>query len=73
MEIDHEIVSTVILLLLSQEGMVSVTSQNMYAKYWLTDSQACPGKGVVRLTDHPDMSIAVDRDTKPQTKQAKIS
>ena len=29
--------------------------------------QACPGKSVVRLTDRPDMTIAVDRDVKQQT------
>ena len=36
-EIDHEIISTVILLLpLIQEGSLSVTSENMCMKYWLT-------------------------------------
>ena len=29
---------------------------------------ACPGKGAIRLTDNPDMTIAVDRDINPQTK-----
>ena len=33
-------------------------------------SQACPGKSMVRLTDHLDMTMAVDWDIKPQTKQA---
>ena len=34
---DHEIISTVILLLaLIQEGMLSVTSESMCMKYWLT-------------------------------------
>ena len=49
-EIDCEIISTVILLpLLIQEGLLSVTSQLMCTKYWLTtNSQACPGKSVVR-------------------------
>ena len=36
-EIDHEIISTVILLLpLIQEGLLSVTSECMCTKYWLT-------------------------------------
>ena len=36
MEIDNEIISTVILLPLIQEGFLSVTYQNMDTKYWLT-------------------------------------
>ena len=36
-EIDHEIISTVILLLsLIQEGLLSVTSERMCRKNWLT-------------------------------------
>ena len=36
-EIDHKIISTIILLLpLIQEGLLSVTSENMCKKYWLT-------------------------------------
>ena len=36
-EIDHEIISMVILLLpLIQEGLLSVTSESMCTKYWLT-------------------------------------
>ena len=36
MEIDHEIISTVILLLpLIQEGLLSVTSEIMCTEYWL--------------------------------------
>ena len=36
-EIDHEIISTVFfLLLLIQEGLLSVTSESMHTKYWLT-------------------------------------
>ena len=35
--IDHEMISTVILLLLLiQEGLFSVTSESMCMKYWLT-------------------------------------
>ena len=33
--IDHEIISTVILLPLIQEGLLSVTSKSMCMKYWL--------------------------------------
>ena len=37
MEIDHVIISTVFLLLpLIREGLLSVTSESMYTKYWLT-------------------------------------
>ena len=36
-EIDHEIISTVsLLLLLIQEGLLSFTSKSMCTKYWLT-------------------------------------
>ena len=36
-EIDHEIISMVILLLpLNQEGLLSVTRESMCTKYWLT-------------------------------------
>ena len=36
-EIDHEIISTaILLLLLIQEGLLSVTSESMCTKYWLT-------------------------------------
>ena len=50
-EIDHEIISTVILLpsaVFIQEGLLSVTSESMCTNYWLTAYQACPGKSVVR-------------------------
>ena len=43
MEIDHEIISTVILLLLIQEELLSVTGQSLCTKY----RSACPGKSVV--------------------------
>ena len=32
----HEIFSTVIFLLLIQEGLLSVTNESMCTKYWLT-------------------------------------
>ena len=36
MNIDHEIFSRAILLLLIQEGQLSVTSKSMFLEYWLT-------------------------------------
>ena len=36
MEIDREIISKVILLPLIQERLLSVTSESMCTKYWLT-------------------------------------
>ena len=37
LETDHEIISIIILiLLLIQEGLLSVTSESMCTKYWLT-------------------------------------
>ena len=35
-EIDHEIFSTVILLLMIQEGQLSITKESMFTEYWLT-------------------------------------
>ena len=44
-----------------QEGLLSVTSESMCTKYWLTAcSSFCPEKSVVRWTDRPTMTIAVD-------------
>ena len=53
-----------------QEGLLSVTSESMCTKYWLTacSVEACPGKSVVRWTDRPTMTIAVDLGRKA-TKQ----
>ena len=68
MEIDHEIFSTVILiLLLIQEGL-SVTRESMCTKYRLTAWESLPRKSVVRLNDCLDMTIDVDRGVIPQTK-----
>ena len=70
MEIDDEIFSRVILTFsVIQEGLVSITSESMFTKYWLFAYQACPGKSVLKLTDRQNMTIAVDWDIKPQTKQ----
>ena len=48
-EIDHEIISTVIFsLLLIQEGLLSVTSESMCKKYWLTAFSSLRRKKCVR-------------------------
>ena len=41
-EIDHEMISTVILLI--QEGLLSVTSESMCTNYWLTACSSLPSK-----------------------------
>ena len=70
MKIDHEMFSTVILLLpLIQEMLVSVKRKYEHEVLVNCLSQACPEKSVVRLTDHFGMTIAVDWDVKLQTKQ----
>ena len=46
-EIDHEIISTVILLPSAdfiQEGLLSVTSESMCTNYWLTACSSLPRK-----------------------------
>ena len=48
-EIDHEIISTVILLPSAdsfQEGLLSVTSESMCTNYWLTACSSLPRKKV---------------------------
>ena len=65
-EIDHEIVSAVILLLpLIQEGLLSVCERSTGEPL----IQSLPRKSVVGLTDSLNMTIAVD--VKPQTKSFK--
>ena len=47
--IDHEIISTVILLLpLIQGGLLSVTSESICSEYWLTPLSSLPRKSVGR-------------------------
>ena len=53
------------LLPLIQEGQLSVTGESMCTKYCLS----LPRKSVVRLTDCPDMTIAVYHGRKTTTKQ----
>ena len=45
-EIDHEIISMVILLI--QQELLSVTSETMCTKYWLTACSSLPRKKCVR-------------------------
>ena len=56
-----------------QEGLLSVTSESMCTKYWLTACSSLPRKkSVVRWTDRPAMTIAVDlgrKATKQTNKQ----
>ena len=51
------------LLPLIQEGQLSVTGKSMCMKYWLGGLNL-PRKSVVRLTDHPDMTLDVYRGCK---------
>ena len=53
-----------------QEGLLSVTSESMCTNYWLTACSSLPRKCVVRWTDRPAMTIAVDLGRKA-TKQTK--
>ena len=53
-----------------QEGLLSVTSESMCTKYWLTACSSLPRKKCgYRSTDRPAMTIAVDLGRKA-TKQA---
>ena len=53
-----------------QDGLLSVTSECICTKYWLTACLSLSRKNVVRWTDHPAMTIAVDLGCKA-TKQTK--
>ena len=73
-EIDHEIISTVILLP-SPESFKKDRCQ-LQAKVCAQSTgklllQACPGKSVVRWTDRPAMTIAVDLGRKATNKTKK--
>ena len=52
-----------------EKGCCQLQGESMCTKYWLT---ACPGKSVVRCTDRPAMTIAVDLGRKA-TKQTNKS
>ena len=54
------------------EGLLSVTSESMCRKYWLTALVKLVKERVwLGELDHPVMTIALDLDIKYQTKQAK--
>ena len=53
-EIDHEIISTTILLPSTDSRRVVVS----YKQKYVHEVLACPGKSVVRWTDRPDMTIS---------------
>ena len=73
-EIDHEIISTVILLPSAEsfkKGCCQLQAKVCARSTGYLLVQACPGKSVVKWTDRPAMTIAVDlgRKANKQTKQ----
>ena len=73
-EIDHEIISTVILLPsadLFKKGCCQLQAKVCAQITGKPLAQACPGKSVVKWTDRPAMTIAVDMGRKAtKTKQS---
>ena len=68
-EIDHEIISTAILLPSADSSRVlSVTSKSKRTKYWLTIQLSLP-----KRTDPSNMTIAVDWHVKNQTNEPKLT
>ena len=66
-EIDHEIISTVILLPsadLFKKGCCQLQAKVCAQITGEPLAQACPGKSVVKWTDRPAMTIAVDMGRK---------
>ena len=75
MEIDHEIISTVILLPSTdsfKKGCCQLQAKVCARITGYPLVQACPGKSVFRWTDCPAMTIAVDLGHKV-TKQTNLS
>ena len=70
-EIDHEIISTAILLPSADSRRVVVGYKREYVHKVLVIRfvQLAQEKSVVRCTDRPDLTIAVDWDICHQTKQ----
>ena len=70
-EIDHEIISKVILLSSAESRRVVVSYKRKYVHEILHNCLAklVQVKSVVSCTEHPDMAIAVDWRVKLQTKQ----
>ena len=70
-DIDHEIISRAILLPSAVSRRVVVSYKRKYVHEVLVNClvKLTQEKNVVRWTDHPDMTIAVNWDVKNQTKQ----
>ena len=70
MEIDHEIISTVIILPSADSRRVVVSFKRKYVHKGLVNHlvKLAEEKSVARWTDRRDMTIAVDWDVKQQTK-----
>ena len=71
MEIDHEIISTTILLSSTDSRRVVVHFKRKYVHELLVNGlvKLAQENSVVKLTDRPDMTIAVDWGIKQQNKQ----
>ena len=74
-EIDHEIISTAILLPSADSRRVVVSYKRKYVHEVLVNClvKLAQEKSVVRLTDLPDMVIAVDLDIKQQTRPKTVN
>ena len=70
-EIDHEIISTAILLPSADSRRVVVSYKRKYVHKVLVNSlvKLAHEKSVVKWTDRPNMTLAVDWDVKHQTKE----
>ena len=69
---DHEISSMVILLLI-QEGLLSVTSKSVCTEYWfILLGLNLLRKSGARFNVHLDMNIVVDWDVNLQAKQTSL-
>ena len=70
-----QIIPTVILLPTTDSRRVFVSYKRKYVHKVLVNSlvKLAKEKSVVRLTDRPDMTIAVDWDVKNQTKTKEIN
>ena len=73
-EIDHEIISKVILLPSADSRRVVVSYKQKHVHEGLVNHlvKHAEEKSVVRLTERPDMTIAVDWDVKNQTNQSTL-
>ena len=74
-EIDHEIISTVILLPSADSFKKGCCQLQAKVCAWITGYplvQVCPGKSVVRWTDRPAMTIVVDLGCKAPKQTNKI-